>query len=281
MTCNTTEKVDQKVEALKKYIYFATLSSAAVGATPVPGVSLAADLGIIAANAFHQMKALSLDGHSIEIRTMGHNGKRWSKDELLREVGKALGEEDKLMAAWLPALGVKTVGEILDLLPKLILFIPALLACSVSEATLKLIPIVGSVIGFGTSGATTYWSLKEILGANIKIAKSIIIVLDPQKLLEVHLQDTNNKFVTFLFDRMPPKHTPAKDWRCLLLDADDCDTKWEDALLSLAVTYHPGSLGDTGHTDQCLQLCGQITQELIKRHNKYSVEQIFGDIDLY
>jgi len=176
--CNTLDKVDEEVEKMKHYINLATASSSIGGLVPVPGISMLLDISIMAGNAFHQLKALNIDSKSLAIRGMGLDGKVWSKEQLMDEVRKQCGEDDKLLSTWLSALGQVTAEGLVTLLPQLLSLFPHLVASSVAVEVTSTIPGIGSLIGAGMSASKTYFFLTKLLETNRKIAKSIIKVID-------------------------------------------------------------------------------------------------------
>ena len=111
LVCRTPEQVDIKEKELKLWIYAASLSAGAGGAIPIPGVPILIDLPIIAANFFHQKKALGIDKSAIEKRTMGYKKRVWSQKEFLDEVKKEL-DKDSELADWIPTIFATTVAEV-------------------------------------------------------------------------------------------------------------------------------------------------------------------------
>jgi len=144
-SCNTPEKVDAEEEKQKFYIKLATFPLVYGGLIPFLGLAIS-----------HQLKALNIDSGSLHIRAMLLQGKTRSKKKLLDEVRKHMGEEDKFMSGWLPALDLETLGEL------------TLFLIQYSEVKYA---IIGVWIALSDL-------LSNILEANIKIAKCIIKVID-------------------------------------------------------------------------------------------------------
>ena len=139
------DDVNDAAEGLQKARYAATVTAILGGPIPVPGVSLALNLPIMAANVFHQMMTLGLGAKALEIRTLGYHGKTWTKGGFLEEVKKQLGEDDQLAAAWVPSLFARTTAEIASALTSILALLPSLLAANISAEALVVIPVVGSI----------------------------------------------------------------------------------------------------------------------------------------
>ena len=174
----TVDEVDNAVKQLQKAIYVASVTASLGGLIPVPGVSVALNLPIMGANVFHQMKNLGLGGSALAIRTLGYEGKAWKKNDFLMEVKKQLGQDNKLVSAWVPSIFARTAAEIASALTSTLALLPSLLATNIAAGSTYAIPIVGSIFNSGTSGSMTYYVLHKVLEANGKIAKSIIKVLE-------------------------------------------------------------------------------------------------------
>ena len=116
------DDVNDAAEGLQKARYAATVTAILGGPIPVTGVSLALNLPIMAANVFHQMMTLGLGAKALEIRTLGYQGKTWTKGDFLEEVKKQLVEDDQLAAAWIQSLFARTTAEIASALMSILAF---------------------------------------------------------------------------------------------------------------------------------------------------------------
>ena len=165
------------MEELQRAILAASITSSLGGAIPFPGVSLGVKVPIIAANVFHQMKALGLGSRAIEIRTLGYEGKTWTKEDFLKEMKTQLDQDDKLIQAWLPSLFTSSVKDVGNCISQILLLFPELLGAEVVGQASTAVPIVGSIVGAGLSGMTSYYALTKLLESNRKLAKSTIKIL--------------------------------------------------------------------------------------------------------
>jgi len=68
LSAKSTQLLSEKVKELKKRIWWSACLSGAVAAAPVPGLSLAVDLQIIAKEALFQIKQLGIDGDTMKER---------------------------------------------------------------------------------------------------------------------------------------------------------------------------------------------------------------------
>ncbi|XP_055499406.1 interferon-inducible GTPase 5-like [Leucoraja erinacea] len=138
----SVEIVQKKNEILKKDIWmFATLSGG-VGAIPIPGASLACDIGILIRAIIHFQQCLGLDDASLH--------------RLANRTGKPVEE---LKAAVKPHL----LGEIT---PDIIMRIgwgTAVVTVSALELALDFVPVIGSIFGAGSSFLMTFKILRDAL----------------------------------------------------------------------------------------------------------------------
>ncbi|XP_032882294.1 interferon-inducible GTPase 5-like [Amblyraja radiata] len=138
---NTSEdSINEKREALRVSIEFMAAISAAIAVIPVPGLSLACDLVLIASNILAMRKILGLDDGSLR-KLSKRVGK--SKDELRRDTEHA----------WV--FGEITREQVMLLLKRC----PVAAALTVAELVLDFVPILGS--GFGAT--TSYWVTRRML----------------------------------------------------------------------------------------------------------------------
>ncbi|XP_038631245.1 interferon-inducible GTPase 5-like [Scyliorhinus canicula] len=140
---NTTmEIIEKKRNELKKQIWMLAILSGAVGAVPVPGLSFACDLGILAKTIIDFRKHMGLDDASLQ-RLADKTGKHM---ENLKEVVKT---------PWL--------GEIRKEFVKTALLSSRYAAISAAEVALDWMPVIGSIFGAVSSFAVTYKFLNDVL----------------------------------------------------------------------------------------------------------------------
>ncbi|XP_069749828.1 interferon-inducible GTPase 5-like isoform X2 [Narcine bancroftii] len=149
------ENVRKKNEMLKKYIWMLATLSGALGAVPVPGFSLACDIGIMVGAIVHFRKCMGLDEASLQ--------------RLANRSGKPV---EKLNAVVQPLL----LGEIT---PNVILRVgwgAAVVTVSAMELALDFIPVIGSIFGAGSSFVMTYKILSDALKDLTENAKRVVKV---------------------------------------------------------------------------------------------------------
>ncbi|XP_032886764.1 interferon-inducible GTPase 5-like [Amblyraja radiata] len=138
----SVEIVRKKNEILKKNIWIWATLSGGVGAIPIPGFSLACDIGILIGAIIHFQKCLGLDDASLH--------------RLANRTGKPVEE---LKAAVKPHL----LGEIT---PDIIVRIgwgTAVVTVSALELALDVVPVIGSIFGAGSSFLMTFKILRDAL----------------------------------------------------------------------------------------------------------------------
>ncbi|XP_032886837.1 interferon-inducible GTPase 5-like [Amblyraja radiata] len=140
----------KKREVLEKRIWMLAIMSAGVGAIPVTGLSAACDMDDVNAR-----KCLCLD------------------DAALRRVAERTGKsvEDLKAAAQSPLLGEITTPVIVRMGLGAVV-----VAVSVVETALYLVPGIGSVIGGGTSFLMTYSTLSKALQLLVECAEKVLAV---------------------------------------------------------------------------------------------------------
>ncbi|XP_032882293.1 interferon-inducible GTPase 5-like [Amblyraja radiata] len=138
---NTSEdSINEKREVLRVSIEFMAAISAAIGAVPIPGLSLACDLVLIGSNILAMRKILGLDDGSLR-KLSKRVGK--SKDELRRDTEHT----------WV--FGEIKREQVLLLLQRSTVAV----ALTVAEVVLDFVPILGSVFG----ATTSYWVTRRML----------------------------------------------------------------------------------------------------------------------
>ncbi|XP_062917410.1 interferon-inducible GTPase 5-like [Mobula hypostoma] len=151
----SVEIVQRKNEILKKHVWmFATLSGG-LGAVPVPGFSLACDIGIVIGAIVHFRKCLGLDDASLQ--------------RLANRAGKPVEELKATVKA--PLLGEITPDVIVRLGWGV-----AVVTVSALEFALDFVPVIGSIFGAGSSFLMTYKILSAALKDLTENAETVVKV---------------------------------------------------------------------------------------------------------
>jgi len=149
------ETIIMKAEVLRKTIWRYSIVSAGVAAVPVPGLSLVADLVLIATVAREFYHYLGLDEASI-LQTCNRLSVDMSKVDL--EPIKSL--RNRLLTAE----GVK----------ELIMSIPTMAFAMSSEEAVRFIPFLGTLVASTISYGTTNYALRYILDKEEELALAIM-----------------------------------------------------------------------------------------------------------
>ncbi|XP_072913780.1 interferon-inducible GTPase 5-like [Hemitrygon akajei] len=151
----SVEIVQKKSKILSKHIWmFATLSGG-LGAVPVPGFSLACDIGILIGAIVYFRKCLGLDDASLQ--------------RLASRVGKPVEELKATVKA--PLLGEITPDVIMRLG-----WGAAAVTVSALEFVLNFVPVIGSIFGAGSSFLMTYKILSDALKNLTENAERVVEV---------------------------------------------------------------------------------------------------------
>ncbi|XP_051878087.1 interferon-inducible GTPase 5-like [Pristis pectinata] len=151
----SVEIVQKKNEILKKHIWmFATLSGG-LGAVPVPGFSLACDIGIVIGAIVYFRKCLGLDDASLQ-RLAERAGK--PVEDLKAEVKASL------------------LGEITSDVIVRLGWGAAVVTVSALEFALDFVPVIGSIFGAGSSFLMTYKILSAALKDLTESAEGVVKV---------------------------------------------------------------------------------------------------------
>ncbi|KAL8219471.1 UNVERIFIED_CONTAM: hypothetical protein K2H54_025382 [Gekko kuhli] len=146
--------LEKKKAAMEALIWKLAIVSCAIGAIPVPGLSLVCDLGILAGALLHFYKVFGLD------------------EESLRRVAKVFGKDYQVLKA-----AIKKSPMSSEITPK---FVAGLLARSllcvsltVIELVLDFIPVLGSLFGGVSSFITTFFMLRSFLKDIVEDAENV------------------------------------------------------------------------------------------------------------
>ncbi|XP_072914681.1 interferon-inducible GTPase 5-like [Hemitrygon akajei] len=147
--------IQQKSKILQKRVWMLATLSGAVGAVPVPGLSLACDISILIGAIIHFRKCLCLDEASLQRLASITN----KSVEELKAVVKAplLGKIDK------------------DIIRRLRWGTTAVVISAV-EIGLDFIPVIGSIFGAGSSFLMTYTMLTDALKDLTESAERVVKV---------------------------------------------------------------------------------------------------------
>ncbi|XP_073714539.1 interferon-inducible GTPase 5-like [Misgurnus anguillicaudatus] len=153
----TLEVNEKKKKALKKHILKVALVSGGAATVPVPCLSIAVDLGILAYEINKYCSTFGLDKKSLE--------------KLCKESGQSLKTIESLKSSvWYK--GSITTGIVLSQLRVAGLFVTG----EVAERILSIIiPIIGSVVAGGISFVTAYYMLNKALNDIAEDARKVLI----------------------------------------------------------------------------------------------------------
>ena len=162
LQANSEQMIRLKVAALRSRIWKLAAISGVVGAIPIPGPSVVADVSIIIGESMFYYKQLGLD------------------DESLRRYAVVYSVDyNKLKLMVSSALGLKAAGAVTAdaMKASLLLILPSsasLVASTSAKVGLKMLPIIGSLIGAPASFGGTYASLKFILDKFQQVAIDVL-----------------------------------------------------------------------------------------------------------
>ena len=163
--------VGKKMDFLLARLPWVAMKSAAVGAVPIPGVSAVYDITVISQEAHFQKQQLGIDDASLE--AMARDA-QMTKQQFKKKITIASGDA-----------GCLSVGYgCMDLIVKAAF--AEVIAAEGIESLVKTVPIIGSVVAAGMSGATTYAALRIMLNSHKAVAeaclKQVANTLDEMKM---------------------------------------------------------------------------------------------------
>jgi len=152
LQATSKEMVNLKVAELRSRMWKAAALSAAVGAIPVPGLSIAMDFGIVTKQSKFYLTQLGLDETSL---------KRYA------ELTKT--DYQRLRTIVYSSLGGFEIRTIVDFCVKS----AALVATAAAEEGLRYIPLIGSLVAAPLSYGGTYCALKLVLDKMERVALEV------------------------------------------------------------------------------------------------------------
>merc|ERR1711892_1491215 len=190
LSAKSTQLLSEKVKELKKRIWWAACLSGAVAAAPVPGLSLAVDLPIVAKEALFQIKQLGIDGDTMKERAkmLGI-----TTNQFVVKIKSIAREEasSSLFAELISTLvdfthhedvfkmGMATsIRMLLTALLQSATFLAVMVAEEATESALKFVPFIGSIAGAILSSGTTATILSILLKGNETVAKACLVISD-------------------------------------------------------------------------------------------------------
>ncbi|KAL8219531.1 UNVERIFIED_CONTAM: hypothetical protein K2H54_026459 [Gekko kuhli] len=155
MPAFSKEALEKKKAAMEDRIWKVALVSCAIGAIPLPGLSLVCDISILVATMVKFCRVFGLDEESL--------------GRLAQRVGKPI-DELKPAIKKAPLANQITKEFVFDLLSKSV-FSGAVMWV---DFVLKIIPVLGSLAGGAASFVTTYYTLKSFLNDIKEDAENVL-----------------------------------------------------------------------------------------------------------
>ncbi|XP_051960593.1 interferon-inducible GTPase 5-like isoform X2 [Xyrauchen texanus] len=151
----TMEIIERKKKALEKNISRVALLSAGAAAVPVPGLSVAVDIGLLVNETQKYKTAFGLD------------------DESLQKISERSGKSVEFLTSVMKSVVCEgiTAGSIILLLKQSSLYA----AEEAVEEVLNFIPIIGSAVAAGLSFVAVSYMLKKILNEIAEDAKNVLL----------------------------------------------------------------------------------------------------------
>ncbi|XP_051980561.1 interferon-inducible GTPase 5-like [Xyrauchen texanus] len=151
----TMEIIERKKKSLEKNISRVALLSAGAAAVPVPGLSVAVDVGLLVNETQKYKTAFGLD------------------DESLQKISERSGKSIEFLTSVMKSVVCEgiTAGSIILLLKQSSLYA----AEEAVEEVLNFIPIIGSAVAAGLSFVAVSYMLKKILNEIAEDAKNVLL----------------------------------------------------------------------------------------------------------
>eukprot|EP00092_Neocalanus_flemingeri_P013095 GFUD01014110.1.p1 GENE.GFUD01014110.1~~GFUD01014110.1.p1 ORF type:complete len:429 (+),score=113.97 GFUD01014110.1:97-1383(+) len=154
--------VDNKMDLLLERLPWIALKSAAVGAVPVPGVSAVYDATILVGEANFQKLQLGIDDASLSAMA---KRLKMTAEKCKQQMAAASGDAALISGI---NMGVNAIVKTA---------IAQVVVSEGIESLIKTVPIIGSIIGAGMSGATSYAALRLMLESHKKMAEACLKVV--------------------------------------------------------------------------------------------------------
>ncbi|XP_060688140.1 interferon-inducible GTPase 5-like [Hemiscyllium ocellatum] len=145
--------IEEKRKDLKDRIWTLATLSGAIGAVPLPGLSMVCDIGILVTAIIDFRKYLGLD------------------DVSLQRLAKTTGKPVRQLKA---VVKTPLMGEINEQFVKRLLASATYFTISAIELSLDFIPVIGSIFGAGSSFLMTYKFLHGVLDDLTENAKRVV-----------------------------------------------------------------------------------------------------------
>ncbi|XP_032083824.1 interferon-inducible GTPase 5-like [Thamnophis elegans] len=166
----------RKKELMKSYIKKVALISCACGAVPVPGLSMACDVGILIDVLRRFCRVFGLDDRSLRFLAL-QMGKEFQ--ELRSAIKKT------------PLANAINADLVFSLLTKSSLWVAVLMV----EMALDIIPLIGSVFGGASSYIVTYYFLNSFLDDAVEDAQNVRAKLLQQPESQRKFKDTSQNLL--------------------------------------------------------------------------------------
>jgi len=151
LEASSEEMIRLKVAELRSRIWKSAALSAAGATVPIPGVSTVMDLGLVTHEALSYYRQLGLDSKSLQRNAKLHSA---DPDRMQSIISNALGVR---------AEGAVTVDGMRSIVTTIVTRSPTLLAATVVEEGVKVLPLIGSLVAPPISFAGTRSALNLIL----------------------------------------------------------------------------------------------------------------------
>ncbi|XP_048400887.1 interferon-inducible GTPase 5-like [Stegostoma tigrinum] len=148
--------VEKKRKELKKRVWMLATLSGVIGAVPLPGVSLAGDIGILIGGIVDFRQCLGLNDSELE--------------RLAKRAGKSVDDLKAVIRT--PLVGEEITPDVINRLAWGV----AAVTISAIELALDIIPVVGSIFGAGSSFLMTYKLLNAALNDLAENAQRVVEV---------------------------------------------------------------------------------------------------------
>lgn len=176
LTCNTREMIAMKKKEISARCNWLAILSAAGGAVPLPGLSMAIDMPIMIAESIFQKKQLGIDDHALnhKCESIGIG-----KILFLQRVSTRLDDiATPLNLVQRAFYNVMLENPQFQITATATAITSAVGSCQLVETGFSFVPIVGSIIGAAFSGGSTYFMLQAMLDVHALTSEGCIVVIE-------------------------------------------------------------------------------------------------------